>query len=102
MNKHRRADLRTCPLARSALQQLQENVSSICKPWANSHGKDQAHCGPFILRSCSHDAFIWLQVAVSFAACFLNNFTNQDETAHGELSQLREVNQSLPRHQVLR
>ena len=53
------------------------------RPWPTSRRMDQAHFGPFILRSCLHGAFIWLQVAVRLAAPFLNNFSKQDVTAQG-------------------
>ena len=42
---------------------------------------DQAHCGSFILCSCSHHAFVWLNVAVKLAARFLKKFSDQEHTA---------------------
>ena len=72
------------------------------KPWRTSRRMDQAHCGPVILRSRTDGAFIWLQVAVSLAARFINNFSNQDDTAEGELPPPHQVIQSLARYQALR
>ena len=58
-------DSKNCLLSRSAPQQLQENFSYSCKTWPTSGRMDQAHCGAFLLRRCSHGAFVWLQVAVT-------------------------------------
>ena len=101
-HRHPRAGLRTCPLARGAPSQLQGNASSMRKPWPTSRRMDQAHCGPFILRSCLHGAFISLQVTVRLAARFFNNFSKQDVTTQGNLPRFHQFIQWLARYHVLR
>ena len=72
------------------------------KLWPTSRRMDQAHCGPLILHSCLHGAFIWLQVAVRLASRCLNNFSKQDFIVQGKLPHTHQVIQSLVRYHVLR
>ena len=72
------------------------------KLWPTSRRMDQARCGPVILRSCLHSAFIWLQVAVPVAVCFFNNFSKQHVTVQRKLPHFHQVIQSLARYQELK
>ena len=63
---------------------------------------DRTPCPTFILPSYLQGAFIWLQVAVSLAGRFDINFSNQNDTAQGELPHLPQINRSLARHHDLR
>ena len=71
------------------------------KLWPLSRQMDQADCGPSILCSCSEGAFIWLQAAINIAACFLKNFTDQNDTAQQEIRQMHKAKKSLTRSHML-
>lgn len=58
--------------------------------------------GPFMLRSCSKDAFIRLQVGVNLTAGSVENFSAQDDTAQREIPQLRRANQSVATYHVVK
>ena len=70
------ADSRNCPLDRSTMWLLQVNVfREHLKSWSTSCRIDKAQFGTLLLLSCSHGAFIWLQVAVKIAAWSTTNIS---------------------------
>ena len=73
VNRHEPVGWRNCPLNRSALQKLPENVSCMRNFRHTSCRMKQAHCGPFLPGSFLHSVFIWLQVAVNLVALPLKN-----------------------------
>ena len=62
---HFRADSisRTCTSGQKCPVAASSKVSCMRKTWLTSRRMDQAQCGTFLLRWCSHGAFIWLRAA---------------------------------------
>ena len=87
--KRHKQTCRSCfeflPPGQRCIVAARRNVSSMRKPWPTSCGMDQTHCGPFIVRSCSSGAFIWLQVGVNLAARSLKSVSAQDDKSRRKI-----------------